>query len=314
MAEPTPATLQHLAELRLLEGTSEDVRRWLAGQCGVERHPAGRVLLSPGAHNATLYCILTGRVRLKLQPGDREILASLGPGDCFGEMSIIEGTAPSAFAIAHSECTLATLSGEVLWALIDRSHTVARNLLLVLSSRLRGDHRLIRTGRERQRAFAAHAQVDPLTGLYNRRWLDPMLGRMVARHRRSGVPLALLMLDADHFKAYNDRFGHLAGDRALTALAGIVQANLRPGDAAARFGGEEFVVLLPGSNRQGARGAAERLRAAVAGTSLGGGLAALTVSIGVAALGPRGGPRALLAAADKALYRAKRAGRNRVEE
>lgn len=317
MNGPTRPQPEDLARLRLLAGAGEELLHWLAAHCRLVRPPAGSILLAPDSEDRTLYCILAGSVTLKLRPADRDVLSRLEAGECFGEMSILEGTAPSAFAVAQGECILACVSGEVLWALIDRSHAVARNLLLILSARLRRDHRLILRGRERQRAFEAHARVDPLTGLYNRRWLDPMLERWVKRHRRSRSPLALLMIDADHFKAYNDRLGHLAGDAALRSLAATVRDRLRPMDAAARFGGEEFVVLLPDTDREGAHCAAERLRATIAAAVPqldGRPLEPLTVSIGLAVLGERQGARGLLAAADRALYRAKRGGRNRVAD
>ena len=162
--------------------------------------------------------------------------------------------------------------------------------------------------------------TDPLTGLGNRRRLFESMElycRAGAGERR---PLGVLLLDLDHFKAYNDSHGHMAGDACLQDIARLLQAELPPGALAARYGGEEFCVLLPGMDEDAAAGVAEGLRAAIrampgndcAGASAAG---AVTASIGVAAAVP-GGPRdaeALLSRADRALYRAKAAGRDRVE-
>lgn len=152
--------------------------------------------------------------------------------------------------------------------------------------------------------------VDPLTGLANRRAFDEALEVELARSRRTGEPMSLVMLDVDHFKRFNDTFGHLAGDRALAAVATRLTATARREDWACRVGGEEFAVLLPGADRRAAAEVAERLRLAVEGMRLAEG--PITISLGVASgVGVRDG-EALVAEADGLLYEAKRLGRNRV--
>jgi two-component system cell cycle response regulator len=131
-----------------------------------------------------------------------------------------------------------------------------------------------------------------------------------------GRELAVLMVDVDHFKSVNDRFGHAAGDRALRVVAETLRGNTRVFDSIARYGGEEFVVLMPGTGPDAAVAAAERLRASVAAAAFDtpdGSPVHLTVSVGVACSPEHpASPDALLAAADQALYDAKRGGRNRV--
>lgn len=170
---------------------------------------------------------------------------------------------------------------------------------------------------ERNARLARLAAEDPLTGVANRRRFNELLPVEFARAQREQQPLALLMIDIDRFKDYNDRSGHPAGDDCLVRVAQALAAPLqRPTDVVARFGGEEFAVLMPGTHRDGARRHAERLRAAVEALAIahpGGGV--VTVSIGVAATGAPGGPQSaeeLLDDADRALYRAKDAGRNTV--
>ena len=155
-------------------------------------------------------------------------------------------------------------------------------------------------------SLAAEARVDALTGLLNRRGLEERLGPEVALATREGRPIAFVVLDLDHFKRVNDLRGHEAGDRALATVGELIGGHARASDLAARWGGEEFVVVLPGADAEAAHAFAERVRAAVGASGEG-----LTISAGVAAaIGPHD-PRALLAAADEALYAAKRAGRDR---
>src|SRR4051794_19160455 len=163
--------------------------------------------------------------------------------------------------------------------------------------------------------LAEEAVRDPLTGLYNRRHLDRLLASTLAE-AGSGQPVGVVLLDADHFKRVNDGHGHAAGDRVLRGLAGVLRAATRPGDTIARLGGEEFVIVLPGADREQARHRAEAVRAACGrwAHEVPGGTLRVTVSAGVAA-GPVDGTDAatLLAACDRALYAAKAAGRDRVE-
>ena len=165
--------------------------------------------------------------------------------------------------------------------------------------------------------LAELARTDGLTGLLNRRGFDESLAREWRRCHRNGKPLSLLMLDADHFKAYNDRFGHQAGDAVLRALSACILANIRrPGDVAARYGGEEFAVVLPDTDPAGATKIAEAVRAGVEALAIPhtASAATVTLSVGVSFATAGSGATAddLLAAADAALYASKAAGRNRV--
>ncbi|MFK3796476.1 diguanylate cyclase [Pseudomonas sp. NPDC088444] len=168
-----------------------------------------------------------------------------------------------------------------------------------------------------ERELAELAATDGLTGLANRRRLDMVLRQEWARSMRSGTPLSLLMIDVDHFKAFNDRHGHHGGDVALRNVAKTLAANIRrPGDLAARYGGEEFMVVLPETDLRGAYALAEKIRIAIESLPpYASETHPVTVSIGVASQRPRSGDKQpqLLADADTALYQAKRNGRNRVE-
>jgi len=164
-----------------------------------------------------------------------------------------------------------------------------------------------------QASLREQAIRDPLTGLFNRRYLEETLERELARAERQGQPVGIIMMDIDHFKSTNDTFGHEAGDLMLRVLGDMLLAESRRGDIACRYGGEEFLVILPGASLDTARRRAEQwradfetLRVAYSGSALQG-----TLSLGVVAFPHHGRTRDdLLRAVDKALYAAKSAGRN----
>lgn len=157
---------------------------------------------------------------------------------------------------------------------------------------------------------------DPLTGLFNRRYTEETFERELNRAMRQRGALSVMMLDVDHFKRFNDTFGHEAGDRILREIGGFLRAYTRGGDIASRMGGEELLVILPGADIETARNKAEEIRAAIAKLRIvhaGADVGEVTISIGIAGF-PQQGQAAdeLMRAADRALYEAKHAGRNRV--
>jgi diguanylate cyclase (GGDEF)-like protein len=158
------------------------------------------------------------------------------------------------------------------------------------------------------------AATDSLTGLPNRRAIDANLMRMVALAGRSMEPIAALLLDLDHFKQVNDRYGHGGGDELLAAVGAAIQATIRESDFAGRYGGEEFIVALPNTGLDGAVKVAELLRRAIGGISVPSVDQTITVSVGVAVLPDHAADAVgLVRAADRALYLAKNLGRDRVE-
>jgi diguanylate cyclase (GGDEF)-like protein len=194
----------------------------------------------------------------------------------------------------------------------------ALGFLVVVASTVVTTFGFFLMNKERSDAQSRHlAMYDELTGLPNRRQSLLALARQVALARRTGQPLALLMLDIDHFKRVNDAHGHLAGDAALRHVAQTMASRLRRQDTPGRFGGEEFLCVLPATSGEGARQLADAMREAVAQQPFvfgGGRTLLLTVSVGVSEL-PPGSMRsieALISAADAALYRAKDGGRNGV--
>ncbi|HKR46787.1 MAG TPA: GGDEF domain-containing protein [Paraburkholderia sp.] len=201
--------------------------------------------------------------------------------------------------------------------------TMSMLLLLANSFGLVAARRYHRIWREEYRvqSLLTHLSVrDHLTGCYNRRYLNEVLLAMeLARSRHQGLPFAVILCDIDHFKSINDIHGHLAGDAVLRTFSAVLQTTTRQHvDSVVRYGGEEFLVLLPQTDRAGAEKLAERLRSTFERTpaEYGGQSVSATASFGVLAIDAKSGPmtdEAIFAAADKLLYAAKRAGRNRVQ-
>jgi two-component system, cell cycle response regulator len=166
------------------------------------------------------------------------------------------------------------------------------------------------------RAISDAARKDPLTGCFNRGYFDQRLSAEVARAQRHGRSTALVLIDLDHFKRINDKYGHAAGDAVLQAVGQTLRDATRVEDLVARYGGEELALIIPGATLLGAALLAQRVRIAIAqlGVQVGPHILHVSASLGVAAFerGQPGSAKALLRAADDALYAAKRGGRNRV--
>ncbi|HET8798220.1 MAG TPA: GGDEF domain-containing protein, partial [Thermoanaerobaculia bacterium] len=166
--------------------------------------------------------------------------------------------------------------------------------------------------RQSQRYFAASI-YDPLTGLTNRRYAFQRLVEIVGAAQRTRRPVTVAIIDLDHFKHINDRFGHAAGDRVLVQFADMLRSSFRASDVLSRYGGEEFLLILPEGDVSGAVSRLENFRIRFAAQRFGGAASGLTLSIGVA-LFPEDGktPEVLIGRADERLYQAKNAGRDRV--
>ena len=300
-----------LSDLQLFRGADEAQMRAMLAGCSVCRLPRDQPL--EDTFRARLFIVLSGALAETAIDGT---VSKILPGESVGEQSVLDESTNLADIRAVQDADLLVIDADLVWQLIDVSNGVARNLLRMLAFRIRAASA---TSRKRQKLGEFYRQLsmnDGLTGLYNRAWLNDMLPKMIGKAQRADQPLSLIMIDLDHFKKFNDNHGHLAGDDALRAAAGVVAKALRPSDFAVRYGGEELLVILPETSEKLASMVAERLcqrlRQVVVFADMRLPLPHLTGSLGVANLAPTMDDKALIAAADGALYRAKEAGRDRV--
>jgi len=303
-----------LEGLELFHGVRPDDVQELLQKCERQDIEEGELLLSPGSKNEHVFIVLSGGLNVHVGSPETPKLATLEVGACAGEMSIIEDRDPSAYVIAAEPTHLLVIHKDILWNMVNASHEFSKNLLVVLSERVRSHNQFIAESIGDWRKSELNATTDALTGLGNRHAMEETFPRELKRCANSERPVSLIMIDVDRFKSFNDKFGHVAGDRALSAVAHVLKKQFRTKDLLARYGGDEFAVLLPEVAEKEALVIAERVRTAVSGKTADGSDSLIRVpvevSIGVAELEAQGTYESLLKSADAALYRAKDAGRN----
>ena len=310
---------EELDQIQLFQSVDLDSIKGILDACTMRSLAAGEVLITAGQDNRTVYFLLEGHVRIHLTSLQEQPAAILGPGESVGEMSVIDHKPASAFVVAAEPVRLLAMEEEILWSLVHSSHAAASNLLIGLSHRLRhADEVITESSRELEPDYRRHGTVDALTGLHNRFWLEMLLDRQVQRAVVGGQPLSVIMIDIDRFNAFNDHYGRAYGDRVLYAMALTLSGHLRPAEILARYGGDEFVVVLPEMGPEAARDIGERLHRgvmdAVPVTPGGSSIPHPTISIGLATLKEGQMGKELLAEAEQALARTKSDGRNRISE
>jgi diguanylate cyclase (GGDEF)-like protein len=250
------------------------------------------------------------------------ILGFRSIGEAIGEMALLENLPRSATVIALDVVSLWSLSREMFYRFLRENPSFSINLMNMLSGRIRKseEERMRGYAREKEQVvvletLSKQATHDPLTGLFNRRYLDQILYGEIAHALQSGSLVGILMADVDHFKQINDRYGHKAGDLMLQALGELMKNCVRTVDIVCRYGGEEFVIIMPGASESSVSKCAEEIRSkfqALCVLSESHEIHA-TVSLG-AAIYPLHGSDVdeVFVHADRAMYRAKQEGRNRV--
>lgn len=278
---------------------------------------AGQSVLDPHINNTHLILLLEGELAVTVENQPKLPLARIQPGECVGELSILDSERPSTFVLATKASRYMSIEREALWRLMSNYPILALNLLRIMAERTREKNAQLTTSLNLMQEYRTKAETDALTGLHNRSWMMDIFPQQLDLSARIGQSVCLLMIDIDSFKQLNDTYGHAVGDLALKHLAGVMRRNLRSTDLFARYGGEEFVVMMPAASLAKTRTSAERLRRCIEETPLLLNKGAnqpigLTVSIGVAEQQPGWDLDELLTASDRALYSAKHAGRNRV--
>jgi diguanylate cyclase (GGDEF)-like protein len=309
------ATRYNIHDLQLFRDSDEPSVPQAVSRCAVVRLSKGQRV--EDSARARLYIVLSGSLSVVADSASGDGTAStILPGESVGEQSVLDDAVNLAAITALEDAELLVIEPDLVWQLIDLSNGLARNLLRLLSFRIRAANALLRRRQKLGEFYRQLALNDPLTGLYNRAWLNETLPKLAARARLDGTPLSLVMIDLDHFKKFNDTHGHVSGDAALCAAACVIRGALRPSDFAVRYGGEEMLALLPQTTEKLATMVAgrlcQRMREVVVFEDMRVPLPHITGSFGVATLAPGQDERRLIEAADAALYRAKEAGRDRI--
>ncbi len=272
------------------------------------------VLIAPQDQIRCVFLMLEGECSVHIGTKESEPVALVREGENVGELSLIDDSPRSAYVVSKGKSRVMAIGPEAFWGLIHSSHEVTVNLLSLMARRLRGNNNTVSDSRKLQAEYKRHASVDGLTGLFNRRRLDEVLPRYLSRAEFEGSSLSVVMVDVDHFKKFNDSYGHQAGDLVLFEVGKLLRERCRPSDFVARYGGEEFTVVLPGAHAHEAQVVAERLRESIEEHVItqesGLQLPSVTISLGIAQACQGELMPAIIGRADKALYRAKESGRN----
>ena len=315
---PDESTLdyQNLLRLRLFKGLDLVSARKYLDRVEHLLYTKGEIILSPRIPNNDLYVLLSGILTVHLDSPESDLIATIKPGECAGEMSLFDDDIPSAYVIAADTSKILKISEEIVWGMIDNCEGFARNFLYITSTRIRTSNRTMSNSRKVQQHYEQRANIDSLTRLHNRNWIDKTFPKETETCIAEKIPLCLMIIDIDGFKKYNDEHGHLAGDQCLKSVADTIRSNIRPNDLLGRFGGEEFVILLPGTTKIECISIGERInneveRGEIIDSSLNK-LPSVTVSIGITKAKLGDFYEDMFSIADKALYKAKEEGKNRV--
>jgi len=291
----------------------------LLAACPIRKLASGEVLLHAGQANERMHFVLSGSLGVRLRSATSDRITTIVHGGTVGELSVVDQMPATAFVVAEEATRVLTIDTDTFWHLITAAPAFAREVIGNLTAQVRRSTVSLVQSLDANSELEERATIDPLTNVYNRRWLTDWTARFLARVVRPGATetLSLCMVDVDHFKKFNDTYGHPAGDAVLVTVAKTMVGSIRPGDYVARYGGEEFVLVLPNTKLEHARLVADRVRIDISkcvaiGTD-GNALPPVTISVGVAQAVNEAMLAPLVERADALLYQAKKNGRNRVQ-
>ncbi len=285
---------------------------------------ADEVLFREGDPGDRLYIVRSGRVAITVSVanGDEFEVASFGAGECLGEMTLFDNSPRSATCTTTEPTSFYTLTvGDFDFLVRDQPRCAIKimyRMLNVTTERLRSSSNFLSDMVQWGEGARKRAITDEFTGLYNRRYLDEAIEERIADARATRTSLAVMMFDLDHFHAINDAYGQQVGDEVIKEIVPVIRRVFRETDYAARYGGDEFTVLLPDTDVETAHAIASRLveevRTVDTLAKQGGTIDTATTSVGVAVFPLHGNTaKELSDNADHALYQAKEGGRNRAD-
>ena len=270
---------------------------------------AEQILLTPGQHNDRIYVVLSGRLRAQLNVDDARPLALFGISECVGEMSMFDDNQVSAYVIATTDCELLAIEHVEAWSVLNRSLQASHNLLAILAGRIRSSNRTVAEWVEYAQSYGGLNYVNPVTGIYNRRWLSENIARLIRRHTMNQQPSAFVLLKVDNFGQIETGFGRLGSEQAQRSIAEAMLECLRPNDIAAHINPDQFAIFLPQTGRENVHVVVDRLLEEidqlVIGTHSGDALPPVTLSIGIALPQPDDTLDSLIARTPPAMHRAQ---------
>ena len=306
--------LEIIKSSKLFEGVDPKVYKNELEDCKFVFVEVSDILIDCGSENSNTYMVLSGALSIHLEKIDNASIRDVNRGETVGELSLLGETKATAFVVVSKPSQLLVIPRQLMWGLIRKSAGISQNLLFILTDWIITDNKRFLDRSREMESLRGLSQLDGLTGLLNRRELDKCFNRIYTRSQMSGHTFAIIMLDVDHFKKYNDVNGHQGGDQALIALAHVLTEAIRPVDIVGRYGGEEFTVILPDSTAKDAIHVAERLRVSVEKRIIlsknGSKLPGITVSLGVGESSEGCTINGIIELADANLYKAKKRGRN----
>jgi diguanylate cyclase (GGDEF)-like protein len=315
------AIVQFLRSVDIFSPLTDEERNSIAGVLTPHQYESGDALFFQGEPGTEMFILKEGSIAIEMETDTGETLeiATLEAGDFLGEMSIFEDAPRSATCRSKGKSFLYGLSMEEFSRLITDRPAVAikvmNRMLHIVAARLQRSSAFLSEMVQWGESARKRSITDEFTGLFNRRFLDEALDTQFARAKEKKEPLAFVMIDLDHFNELNEAYGHEIGDEVIRAASDVFKAEFAEADIVARYGGDEFAALLPGTTGESARERCEAIRRVVEALPIladrGGAITRVTTSQGIACF-PNDAvdQRSLWDAADRALYEAKELGRN----
>ncbi len=310
-----------LRDVDIFSQLTDEERRSIAAVLTPHEYEAGDALFYQGEPGTEMFILKEGSIAIEMDTdaGETIEIATLEAGDFLGEMSIFEDAPRSATCRSKGRSFLYGLSMEEFSRLMAERPSVAikvmNRMLRIVAARLQRSSAFLSGMVQWGESARKRSITDEFTGLFNRRFLDEALETQFARARETGEPLSFVMIDLDHFNELNEAYGHDIGDEVIRAASTVFKEYFAEEDIVARYGGDEFAALLPGTTGEAACERCEAIRYAVEQLPIladqGGEIKSVTTSQGIASF-PKDAAdkRALWDAADRALYEAKERGRN----